>query len=220
MHRRDVIRLLVSSAALSAVPAEVMIALRQAGAESVTTGLRTLNRHQDATVVTLTELIIPQTDTPGAKATKVNEFIDLLLTEWYDSSDTERFLHGLAEVDITSRDRFKKDFLDCSPDQQTQLMRQWDDEAMNYARSLKLPDRHRNVSTDPASAKSAAPPSARHAMPDGTASAPRPENFFYTLKTLTLVGYYTSEAGFAKELGNSIIPAAHDGCAPLVESKA
>ena len=47
----------------------------------------------------------------------------------------------------------------------------------------------------------------------------QPGEFFYTLKKLTLFGYYTSEIGFSKELGDSIIPAGHDGCAPLVEIK-
>jgi len=37
--------------------------------------LKTLNPHQNATVTTIAELIIPQTHTPGAKAARVNEFI-------------------------------------------------------------------------------------------------------------------------------------------------
>ena len=38
------------------------------------------NAHQNETVSILSELIIPATDTPGAKAAKVNEFIDLMLS--------------------------------------------------------------------------------------------------------------------------------------------
>ena len=36
---------------------------------------------QNELVITLTELIIPQTDTPGAKAAKVNEYIDTVLAD-------------------------------------------------------------------------------------------------------------------------------------------
>ena len=36
---------------------------------------------QNELVITLTELIIPQTDTPGAKAAKVNEYIDMVLAD-------------------------------------------------------------------------------------------------------------------------------------------
>src|SRR5579863_4327755 len=39
------------------------------------------DEHQNETVIALTELIIPQTDTPGAKAALVNRFIDLMLND-------------------------------------------------------------------------------------------------------------------------------------------
>jgi hypothetical protein len=43
-------------------------------------------------------------------------------------------------------------------------------------------------------------------------------NFFYQFKKLTLAGYYTSEIGFSQELGKTIIPPGHAGCAPIQES--
>ena len=42
---------------------------------------KVLTPHQNSTVITLSELIIPQTDTPGAKAANVNRFIDGVLAE-------------------------------------------------------------------------------------------------------------------------------------------
>ena len=194
MQRRDVLRLLTTTAVASAMPLEILQSLQQARAEvGPTRGLRTLNAHQNATVTLLSERIIPETDTPGARGTKVNEFIDLLLTEWYDKPDTERFLQGIAEADADSRRRFGKDFVNCSATQQTELMTAWDNAAMTYARDTKAA----------AKAKTAAPPT----------------NFFYTVKRLTVVGYYTSEAGFTKELKATIIPMKHAGCAPLSEAR-
>ena len=75
--------------------------------------LRTLNPQQNGMVTTISEIIIPQTDTPGAKAARVNEFIDLILTEWYDDEEKSIFLTGLAEVDTRTRDLFGKNFVDC-----------------------------------------------------------------------------------------------------------
>jgi len=60
------------------------------------------NAHQNETVIVLSELIIPTTDTPGAKAAKVNEFVDLMLSE-------------------ESEDR-KRDFKDATPEQQNALL--------------------------------------------------------------------------------------------------
>ncbi|WP_169315310.1 gluconate 2-dehydrogenase subunit 3 family protein [Terriglobus roseus] len=194
MQRRDVLRLLASTAVISALPVELMQSLQQARAQSGPGGsLRTLNAHQNLTITTMSDIIIPETTTPGAKGAKVNEFIDLLLTEWYDKPDTDHFLQGIAEADATSRKRFGKAFVDCTTAQQVQLMKTWDDEAMQYARALK-------------------------AKPTGQ-MLPPPANFFYTVKRLTLVGYYTSEVGFSKELGKTIIPMKHAGCAPLSEAR-
>src|SRR5919107_708127 len=56
---------------------------------------------QNELVITLTELIIPQTDTPGAKAAKVNEYIDTVLAD-AKPEDREKFLQGLAWIDTRS----------------------------------------------------------------------------------------------------------------------
>ena len=195
MQRRDVLRLLTSTAVLSALPIELLQSLQRARAEaSPTVGLRTLNAHQNVTIETICDLIIPETSTPGAKGTKVNEFIDLMLTEWYDKPDSDRFLQGISDADASSQKRFGKTFALCSVAQQIQLMKAWDDEAMRYSQAVKA-------------AKKAK-------------MSPPPVNFFYTVKRLTLVGYYTSEVGFSKELGKSIIPPKHAGCAPLSEARA
>lgn len=194
MQRRDVLRLLTSAAVVSSVPLELLQSLQQARAQvGPNAGLRTLNAHQNATITTISDLIIPETSTPGAKGTKVNEFIDLLLTEWYDKPDTERFLQGIADADAASQKQFGKAFVQCSAAQQNQLMKVWDNDAMAYAKATKLALK----------ARTAAPPA----------------NFFYTVKRLTIVGYYTSEVGFLKELGASIIPLKHAGCAPLSEAR-
>jgi hypothetical protein len=200
MDRREVLRLLGSTAAISAFPLEALTLIQQASAQAVqSTGLKTLNPHQNATVTTIAELIIPETDTPGAKSAKVNEFIDLLLTDWYDPSETQLFLSGLADVDAQSKRLFSKDFVDCTPAQQTQLLHTMDEGAMQFARALKATAPRTKVSLEQ--------------------TTPPPTNFFYTMKKLTLVGYYTSEPGFEKELGKSIIPPGHAGCAPLSQTR-
>jgi hypothetical protein len=81
---------------------------------------RTLNPHQDATVKAIKKLILPKADAPGATNAGVSEFIDLMLTEWYDEQDRTRFLNGLADVDLRLRTKalFGKTFVEASPDQQ------------------------------------------------------------------------------------------------------
>jgi len=92
-----------------------------AAAEAAPWAPKVLNAHQNETVVLLSEMIIPQTDTPGAKAAKVNEFVDLVLD---DANETERkqFLNGLAWMDGRSQELFGADFVGAAPEQQTALL--------------------------------------------------------------------------------------------------
>jgi glucoside 3-dehydrogenase (cytochrome c) hitch-hiker subunit len=94
--------------------------------------LRVLDPHQNATVVALSDAILPATDTPGAKAALVNEFIDLLLAEWYGPEERDRLLAGLADVDTRARAAFGKDFLDGTPDEQSALLVVLDDETARW----------------------------------------------------------------------------------------
>ena len=71
---------------------------------------RVLNAQQNEAIVTLTELIIPQTETPGAKAARVNRFIDAVLSD-AKPADRDTFLRGLAWMDERSRTLFGKDFV-------------------------------------------------------------------------------------------------------------
>lgn len=197
MQRRDVLKLLASAAALSALPQEAFALLAQANHVAThLDGVRTLSRHENDTVTTIAELIIPETDTPGAKGAKVNEFIDLLLTEWYEPTETKEFLAGLSDVDTRSKKQFSRDFVSCSGDQQTQLLKVLDAEAIDFA----------------AKQRAAVTNSKKPLLQQTT---PPPTHFFYTMKKLTLTGYYTSEIGFSKELGRYIIPSEHAGCAPV-----
>jgi Gluconate 2-dehydrogenase subunit 3 len=187
MERRDVLKLLASAAVLPALSPDAVAFMQSVHSQiAAAPALKTLSPHQDATVTTIAELIIPQTDTPGAKATKVNAFIDLILTEWYDEVTTKRFLDGLSDVDARSQKLFGKSFVACKKSQQKELLKVLDTEAV-LAR--------------------------REEAASSTALAPM--NFFGMIKKLTLVGYYTSEAGFKDELHRTIIPASHAGCAPI-----
>ena len=45
----------------------------------------------------MSDVMIPPTDTPGAEAAKVNEFIDLILTEWATEEERRFFSRGLRK---------------------------------------------------------------------------------------------------------------------------
>ena len=55
---------------------------------------------------------------------------------------------------------------------------------------------------------------------DAGAGVRQNSNFFFMMKQLTLIGYYTSQIGFEQELHGEIIPSRHAACVPLEEEAA
>ena len=82
---------------------------------------------QNETVIALTDLIIPATDTPGAKAAQVNRYIDLFLHDG-PASERARFLGGLKLLDEESTRREKAAFVRLSPARQTALLESMESE--------------------------------------------------------------------------------------------
>ena len=66
----------------------------------------------------LAEVIIPETDTPGASEAGVTGFVAALVDGWLDDDDRDRFLAGLDTVDPACRERFGSPFAECAPGEQ------------------------------------------------------------------------------------------------------
>lgn len=88
---------------------------------------QTLDAHQMETVEVLGDLIIPVTDTPGAKAALVHRYVDLFVS---DGPDTERvrFLDGLGWLDGYTNSKYKKTFLKLSAAEQVHVLKTLDNE--------------------------------------------------------------------------------------------
>lgn len=81
-----------------------------------------LNQEQDLMVTEISELIIPATDSPGAKEARVNEFIDVMLNDCFYEHDQQSFVEGLERIEKESQKNFNLSFLKASPEQQVFLL--------------------------------------------------------------------------------------------------
>ena len=80
-----------------------------------------LDEHQNETLIVFSDLIIPATDTPGAKEALVNRYIDLVLAA--ETREIQQaFLNSLGYLDGESIRRFKAAFLYLSRDDQDLLL--------------------------------------------------------------------------------------------------
>lgn len=129
------LKLLGATAALPLVPGRADAAVRLAeslhrrlASEHAVPGaaLRVLSPEQNELVTTISEMIIPETDTPGATSVRVNEFIDLLLAEWSEDADRARFLAGLDAIDHEARATYGKRFVELAPADRELILRALD----------------------------------------------------------------------------------------------
>lgn len=77
---------------------------------------------QRALVSALSERVIPTTDTPGAIAAEVPQFIEKLLADWARPEDKEPILVGLDAIEARSRRDYKAAAADVTPEQQDALL--------------------------------------------------------------------------------------------------
>lgn len=81
------------------------------------------------------ETIIPATDTPGAKAAKVGQFIAVIVSDCYEAADQQRFLQGLATLESESVKRNGKKFMKSSAMLRTDLLNELDAEQKSFQKS-------------------------------------------------------------------------------------
>jgi hypothetical protein len=100
---------------------------------------RALDADQTELTATIAEHILPETDTPGARAAGVHRFIDTMLAEYYPAAERQRFISGLAEVDARAQRLAGRPFLRCAPEQQRGILEELDREAFARPASRATP---------------------------------------------------------------------------------
>lgn len=80
------------------------------------------------TIAEIAEMIIPRTDTPGAKDAAVPAFIVMMINECYPDEARKYFIAGLNDFDKQCKDKYGKHFYNCSDDQKKEMLTQTEKE--------------------------------------------------------------------------------------------
>jgi Gluconate 2-dehydrogenase subunit 3/TAT (twin-arginine translocation) pathway signal sequence len=128
MNRRDILKAGATAAAATSVglaDQHVHLLAPDTVAQAALWKPAVFTPAQNETVVLLSELIIPATDTPGAKAANVNRYIDLFLSE-KPAEDRDQFLNGLKWLDEYSTKEHGGVFAKLEPAKQIAVLEKLD----------------------------------------------------------------------------------------------
>lgn len=134
----------------------------------------------------LAETIIPETDTPGARAVKVEEFIIRMLRDCTDARSLCNFIIGLQELEEYSFQHYQGSFTACTPRQKESILQVFEGRAAAYWGLLAKVENK---------------------------LLGRP--FFTLLKSYTITGFCTSMGGATQALNYLGIPGSYENIGPI-----
>lgn len=152
-----------------------------------------LSQEQADQVTAMVDVMLPATDTPGAKELGVPAFIDLMVKEWYEPKDQEKFKSGLAMMDERAQSEHGKNFVSLSAEEQLVLMNAIDEETKDKLKAEEEAMSQTGRSVDDE----------------------RYWPFMHKLKNLAILGYFSSEKVGTEVLAYDPIPGDYLPCIPL-----
>ncbi len=142
---------------------------------------------QAETVSAMTEVLLPQTDTPGALDLNVDVFVDLMCKKHLSESDQQHVMQGCEAFMQYCRDSYGKDFPDLTEEQKAEAIRQAGEVANTF----------------------------NPAVWGSPLGEQEPLDFYRRVKQFTLIGYFTSEEIGKNVLNYDPIPGEYNPCMPV-----
>jgi hypothetical protein len=134
----------------------------------------------------LADIIIPPTDTPGAKQAGVENYIISVMSKCCDQEQQRAFYSGLIDVDDFARSKFGKTFLECDSSSRHIIVEHFSSSLIESS-TLLLKIKNKFLG----------------------------KSFFIKLRELTVEGYCTSYLGATQALSYDRVPGVYNSCMSL-----
>lgn len=159
------------------------------GAPAEAAGSTMFSQQELALLDEIAETVLPETDTPGAKAAGVGAFVALMVADAYSPAEQAVFRAGMRTLESECRAATGDDFLAAAPAARRALLERFDREQWQSTQG-----RPRTWSHSDAGSESA--------------------HWFRMMKELILLGYFTSEIGYTRAMRYRETPGRYDPCVP------
>lgn len=193
MERRELLKLIA-----------VLTGGAMIGGEAFLSGCKTVGKtdagFSAANIALLNEVgetIIPATDTPGAKAANVGEYMKAIVTDCYTQAEQDAFMKGLTQLDEASKKMHSKSFMDAAPEQRHALLVSLEKEAKEYNKQQTDKDRPEKEKFE------------NEGKPYDFVGLPK--HYYTMMKQMSIGGYFSSEVGVKQALRYLPVPGKYDG---------
>jgi Gluconate 2-dehydrogenase subunit 3 len=163
--------------------------------ETAAQGVGTFTTADVAFLDEVAETILPETNTPGAKAARTGAFMALMVTDAYTPRHQQIFRDGMRRIDEACQREYGVSFMQARPEQRLALLQRLDAERQTDVDAVEAMRRSRAPAAPPQPADS-------------------PVHYFRLMKELALLGYFTSEVGYRQAMRYIETPGRYDPCAP------
>jgi hypothetical protein len=181
MNRRNYLRLTMASGLL-AIVSFPLVNWFKLGWEI---DLKDLREKRDI-IAELAEMIIPNSDTPGAKAASVQDYIISVVSECTNARQQHKFLSGLVNLDVFAIRTFGRNFLTCNAHEKHHLILYLsENERFSFSTLNRIEDKFFG------------------------------KPFYVKLRELTVEGYCQSKLGATQGLTYNYIPGPYVACTML-----
>lgn len=134
MNRRDLLQLITAATGMTLIGGTMATAQElfgpgsDEGREFGDAG-SVLNDEEITFLNDVAEVILPRTETPGARDADVATFMSVYVAGVYSPEEREVFLTAIPEISARSQDQFGRDFLDLDDEEKLQFITALDTEA-------------------------------------------------------------------------------------------
>jgi glucoside 3-dehydrogenase (cytochrome c) hitch-hiker subunit len=143
------------------------------------------------------ETILPETNTPGAKAARSGAFMAVMVTDAYTLRDQQIFRDGMKRIEDACQREYAVSFVQARPEQRLALLQRLDAERYAEQKARQATRQRPRAPLEP--------------LPPLDAPV---YDYFRMMKELALLGYFTSEIGYRQALRYVETPGRYDPCAP------
>jgi hypothetical protein len=198
MDRRELIKMIALLTGGAVVGAEAFLT----GCKNADTVSTAFTEKDVAYLDEVAETILPATNTPGAKAAKVGQFMTVIVNDCYDDNDQKTFHEGMKQLNDASDKKYGHSFMKATPQERHDLLVDLDKEAKEHQKKRR----------EFMDAQDIKEKQARQSGDKNFKKDQMPNHYFSLMKQLTLWGYFTSKEGMTQALRYVPVPGRYEGC--------